>query len=73
MHLTEQKVESNKRLGLNVHGPGDGAEILALEKIALEDKEVQKELQKLQLPKGTVVVCDPWMYGKIPSLLSLIC
>lgn len=36
---------------------------MALEKISLEDEGVQAEIAKLQLPEGTVVVVDPWIYG----------
>lgn len=59
-------MESNVRLGANVHGAGDGAEIIEIEKIVLEDAGVQEELAKLKLPEGTVVVCDPWIYGVSP-------
>lgn len=69
VNLSEQKVESNARLGNNVHAPGDGAEISEIERIAIEDQGVQAEIAKLQLPQGTVVVCDPWIYGAcIPPL-----
>jgi primary-amine oxidase len=60
-------VESNARLGPNVHGAGDGEEILAIENIALEDAAVKAEVAKLQLPEGTVVCCDPWIYGMVKS------
>lgn len=56
-------MESNVRLGPNIHGPGDGEEILLVEKIALEDADVKAEIAKLQLPEGTAIVCDPWIYG----------
>lgn len=46
-----------------MHAPLDGEEIVAFEKIALEDPSVLKELAKLQLPEGSKVVCDPWIYG----------
>jgi primary-amine oxidase len=35
-----------------------------VEKIALEDEGVKAEIAKLQLPEGTVVISDPWIYGK---------
>lgn len=63
MNLSSNKVESNVRLGPNVHANGDAEEIVAIEKIALEDETVQAEIAKLQLPKGTVVISDPWIYG----------
>lgn len=70
--LTAGAVERNIRLGPNVHANGDGDEIVAIEKIALEDKGVQAEIAKLQLPRGTVVVIDPWIYGKsIPFFASM--
>jgi primary-amine oxidase len=47
-----------------VHSNADGAEILLVEKIALEDEGVKAEIAKLQLPKGSVVISDPWIYGE---------
>jgi primary-amine oxidase len=41
----------------------DSEEILALEQVAVSDPKVQAELAKLQLPEGSKVVCDPWIYG----------
>lgn len=46
-----------------MHAPGDGEEIFAMEKIALEDAGVQAEIAKLKLPEGAKVVVDPWIYG----------
>ena len=63
VNLTQQKVESNQRLGPNVHSPADGEEIIAVEKAALEDSGVKAEVAKLKLPEGTVIICDPWIYG----------
>ena len=57
-------VESNVRLGLNIHGPGDWEEILQVEKIALEDEGVKAAVARLGLPEGTAIVSDPWIYGK---------
>lgn len=62
-NLSTQTVEFNARLGANMHAPGDGEEIEAMERIALADEGVQAELAKLQLPKGSHVVADPWIYG----------
>jgi len=56
-------VESNLRLGPNIHSNADGNEIIMVEKIALEDEAVRAELAKLKLPEGTVVISDPWIYG----------
>ena len=63
VNLSTQKVERNVRLGANVHAPGDAEEILAIEQIAIEIPAVQEEIKKLQLPEGSVVICDPWIYG----------
>lgn len=51
-----------------MHAPVDGSEIVALERVALEDAGVQAEIAKMKLPEGAVVVCDPWIYGKMPLL-----
>ncbi|KAL8718771.1 MAG: hypothetical protein Q9225_004134 [Loekoesia sp. 1 TL-2023] len=61
--LSQQTVKSNVRLGPNIHGPGDAEEILLVEKIALEDEGVKAEIAKLQLPEGTAIISDPWIYG----------
>ena len=50
-------------LGPFIHANGDGDEIIAIEKIVLADEGVQAEIAKLQLPEGTVVISDPWIYG----------
>ncbi|KAB8346143.1 hypothetical protein FH972_023189 [Carpinus fangiana] len=63
VNLSDQRVESNVRLGNNVHPSIDGEEIVRVEKLVLADPAVQAEIKKLQLPEGTVVVCDPWIYG----------
>lgn len=65
MNLSHNSVERNVRLGANVHGAGDGEEIIAIETIAMEDEAVKAEIAKLQLPEGTVVMADPWIYGMI--------
>jgi primary-amine oxidase len=56
-------VESNVRLGPNQHGNCDYEEIVMVEKKVLEDEGVKAELAKLQLPEGTAVCADPWIYG----------
>ena len=64
VNLSNENVERNVRLGANIHAPGDASEIMAMEKIALDDEEVQKAIKKLQLPEGSVVISDPWIYGR---------
>lgn len=61
--LTRVCVESNVRLGPGIHAPGDAQEILNIERIALADEGVKKEIAKLQLPPGATVLTDPWIYG----------
>ena len=34
-----------------------------IEKNALDDEGVKAEISKLQLPEGTIVCADPWIYG----------
>ena len=63
VNITQQRIESHVRLGPNIHSPGDGEEIILIEKVALEDEGVKAEIAKLQLPEGTVVISDPWIYG----------
>jgi len=70
VNLSLEKIESNVRLGPNIHSNADGEEILAVEKAALEDEGVKAELAKLQLPEGTVVISDPWIYGKLLSYFT---
>lgn len=34
-----------------------------IEKNTLEDEGVKAEIAKLNLPEGTIVCADPWIYG----------
>jgi primary-amine oxidase len=63
VNLTQQKVESNVRLGPFLHANGDGDEIIAVEAALLANAKVQAEIAKLKLPEGSVVISDPWIYG----------
>ncbi|MCJ1240084.1 hypothetical protein MMC14_008084 [Varicellaria rhodocarpa] len=63
INLTRGEVEKHFRLGPNQHGAADGEEIFLVEKVALEDEGVKAEIAKLQLPEGSVVIADPWIYG----------
>lgn len=70
VNLDTQTVEYNVRLGANMHAPGDGEEIFAIERVCLEDQGVQDAIAKLELPQGSKVVIDPWIYGiKVPRKL----
>lgn len=59
----------NVLLGPFVHANGDGTEIVEIEKAALKDEGVKEAIAKLQLPEGTAVISDPWIYGMSPVLL----
>ena len=61
--VLRSQVEGNVRLGSGVHGPADGPEIIKIEEICLRDEGVRAEIAKLELPEGTVVIGDPWIYG----------
>ncbi|KAF2195382.1 hypothetical protein K469DRAFT_698975 [Zopfia rhizophila CBS 207.26] len=61
--LSTGRVLRNVLLGPNIHANGDGEEIVAIEKAALQDEGVKAEIAKLKLPAGTVVISDPWIYG----------
>lgn len=61
--MSTQTLEYNVRLGPNLHAPGDGDEIIAIERLALEDEGVKAAIAKLQLPEGSQIVIDPWIYG----------
>lgn len=62
--MTAETLELNVRLGPNLHAPGDGDEIIAVERLALADEGVKAAIAKLQLPEGSQIVADPWIYGK---------
>lgn len=69
--MSERKVESNVRLGINVHSNADGDEIIMTEKVALEDEGMKAAIAKLQLPEGSVVIIDPWIYGILSIVLLM--
>ncbi|KAI9749406.1 MAG: hypothetical protein M1815_002543 [Lichina confinis] len=63
VNVSTTEVERNVRLGPNIHGSVDAEELVEMERIALEDESVKRELQQYGFPEGTVAVCDPWIYG----------
>ncbi|KAK5661791.1 hypothetical protein OQA88_9893 [Cercophora sp. LCS_1] len=63
VNLTKSTVERNVKPGPFDHAAGDAEELLAVEKAALAHPEVQAAIAKLELPQGSVVVIDPWIYG----------
>jgi len=64
VNLSRGYVETNVRLGPNVNACCDAAEIAKIEQIALEDASVLAEVAKLELPQGSTIVVDPWIYGR---------
>lgn len=62
VNLTTKTIERKTQVPAEFHGPGDDAEVVAVEKIALADPRTKAEIEKLKLPKGAVVVCDPWIW-----------
>jgi primary-amine oxidase len=65
-------LESNFRVKEGYHAHADGQEIVKVEEVVLQDEGVKAELAKLELPEGTVVISDPWTFGRYysPGLLS---
>ena len=41
----------------------DPSEFYEIEKIVSSSPEVKRELERLNLPAGSIVACDPWTYG----------
>lgn len=43
-----------------------------IEELVLKDPAVLAEVAKMQLPEGTILAADPWIYGKseLPQLFD---
>ncbi|KAB2570884.1 Copper amine oxidase 1 [Lasiodiplodia theobromae] len=52
-----------KELPKNVQAPIDGDELAEMERVCLGHPVVKAEIEKMELPLGVTVCCDPWMYG----------
>ena len=63
VNISDSKIETNVRLGPNAHGNADYDEVKMVEINALEDEGVKAAIAKLELPQGTIVCADPWIYG----------
>jgi primary-amine oxidase len=61
--LDNGKLTSNAQIPLDSQPAADVSELVDIEEIALNSPEVKKELERLKLPKGAVIACDPWTYG----------
>lgn len=57
------KLVSNAEIPADCHAAADTSELVTIEEIVLSSPEVKKELERLNLPAGAVVACDPWTYG----------
>jgi Cu2+-containing amine oxidase len=62
VNLTSEIVERNIQVADGFHGSCDDDEILEVERLTLNDARVKVEIEKLKLPGGAVVVCDPWIW-----------
>lgn len=62
VNLTSESIETSAEVPAHFHGPIDQDEYLAVEKVALSDARTKAEIEKLKLPEGAVVVCDPWIW-----------
>jgi primary-amine oxidase len=71
VNLSQTTFERNDRHGPFTHANGDAEELAAVEEALLAHPDVQAEISKLQLPPGSVVVADPWIYGaSFPTCLG---
>ncbi|KAH8204600.1 hypothetical protein TruAng_001229 [Truncatella angustata] len=61
VNLTTESIERSTEVPAQFHGPIDEDEIVTVEKVALEDPRTKAEIEKLKLPEGAIVVCDPWI------------
>jgi primary-amine oxidase len=61
--FSTRKLASNVKVPDDQHAAADTFELYAIEEIALSSPEVKKELERLNLPAGAIVACDPWTYG----------
>jgi primary-amine oxidase len=61
--FTSGKLVSNVEIPEDCHAAADTVELFEVEQIALSSPEVIKELERLNLPPGSIVACDPWTYG----------
>ncbi|ODO01516.1 hypothetical protein I350_06336 [Cryptococcus amylolentus CBS 6273] len=61
--VTDGKIVHNKEMSRNHYAPVDRVEHNEAAEVALNDPLVKKELERCQIG-DSVVVCDPWDYGK---------
>jgi primary-amine oxidase len=47
----------------DLQGPADHDEMVSIEKLCLSHPLVLAEAEKLQLPEGVQICCEPWIYG----------
>lgn len=62
MDVEERKVVSIESLD-GFQGPIDMYEYQAIEKACLTHPKVLEEVEKMKLPEGVTIRCEPWIYG----------
>ena len=62
VNIDSQKIISIHQLG-DIQGPIDLDEYKDVEQACLTNSMVLKEIEKMKLPEGTKIICDPWIYG----------
>jgi primary-amine oxidase len=57
------KLVSNSQIPEDCLPAADPSEFSEIEKIVSSSPEVKRELERLNIPAGSIVACDPWTYG----------
>ncbi|KAH8703620.1 copper amine oxidase [Talaromyces proteolyticus] len=63
VNVEERRVDWVKEMPKHVQGPADIDEMQALEELCMTHPKVLEEKEKLQLPEGVDLCCEPWIYG----------
>ncbi|KAJ2895710.1 Copper amine oxidase 1 [Zalerion maritima] len=63
VNITQGKVDRHDRLGPNLHGAADVAEMEAAEKAVLSEPSVRAALKDIGLPEDAPLVGEPFPYG----------
>lgn len=63
--LSHGQVTKLARLGPEVHGALDVAEMKEIADLARSNSEVKSAIAELQLPAHAEIVIEPWMYGTL--------
>lgn len=60
VNLSDQKVEKVEKLDSKYHAQADVDEIATMRDICLSHPKVLEAFEKLELPKGSILVADTW-------------